>query len=150
MSKFEIFNEYGKDIEETNKIKELVEFAIKYKKLDNIEFNIIFVNNEYIHNLNRDYRHIDRPTDVITFALEDGENVNLESWRMLGDIYISIDKATEQAEEYGHSFLRELAFLTIHGFLHLLGYDHMNEDDEKIMYKEQEVILNEFDIKRWN
>ena len=148
MSKFEIFNEYGKEIEETNKIKELVEFAIKYKKLDNIEFNIIFVNNEYIHNLNRDYRHIDRPTDVITFALEDGENVNLESWRMLGDIYISIDKATEQAEEYGHSFLRELAFLTIHGFLHLLGYDHMNEDDEKIMFKEQEVILNEFDIKR--
>lgn len=148
MSKFEIFNEYGKDIEETNKIKELVEFAIKYKKLDNIEFNIIFVNNEYIHNLNRDYRHFDRPTDVITFALEDGENVNLESWRMLGDIYISIDKAIEQAEEYGHSFLRELSFLTIHGFLHLLGYDHMNEDDEKIMFKEQEVILNEFGIKR--
>ena len=148
MSKFEIFNEYGKEIEETNKIKELVEFAIKYKKLDNIEFNIIFVNNEYIHNLNRDYRHIDRPTDVITFALEDGEKVNLKSWRMLGDIYISIDKAIEQSKEYGHSFLRELSFLTIHGFLHLLGYDHMNEDDEKIMFKEQEVILNEFGIKR--
>ena len=150
MIKFEIFNEYGKEFEEIDTIKELVEFAIKYKKLDNIEFNVILVGNDYIHELNRDYRGIDRPTDVITFALEDGENVDRKNWRMLGDIYISIDKVVEQSKEYGHSFLRELAFLTIHGFLHLLGYDHMTEDDEKIMFKEQEVILNEFGIKRWD
>lgn len=148
MNKIEIFNEYGEEIPEIEKIKELIDFAINYKKLDNLEFNVILVNNEYIHDLNLNYRKVDRPTDVITFALEDGEEIDYDSWRMLGDIYISIDKARSQAEEYGHSFLREFAFLTVHGFLHLLGYDHMTESDEKIMFKEQEDILNGFNIKR--
>ena len=148
MNKIEIFNKYSEEVKETQEIRNLIDYAIKYKKLDNLEFNVIFVDNEYIHKLNKDYRGIDRPTDVITFALEDGEKVDLNAWRILGDIYISIDKAKEQAIEYGHQFLRELAFLTVHGFLHLLGYDHMNKEDEKIMFSEQEEILNGYGITR--
>ena len=98
--------------------------------------------------INKEYRGIDRPTDVISFALEDSEGVELENYRILGDIYISIDKVKEQAKEYGHSEKRELAFLTVHGFLHLLGYDHMEKEEEKIMFGKQEEILNGFGITR--
>lgn len=145
---FEVYNETKEEIKELETIKELIQFAIKYEKLGNVEFNIIIVDNEYIHNLNLQHRGIDRPTDVITFALEDYEDITYDDYRMLGDIYISIDKAKSQAEEYGHSFLRELSFLAIHGFLHLLGYDHMEHDEEKIMFERQELILDEFGIKR--
>lgn len=149
MNNVEVFNEYHDDIKEIDTIKELIAFAIKYEKLEKLEFNIILVDNTYIHNLNLNYRHIDRPTDVITFALEDDKIVSMPNdYRVLGDIYISIDKAKEQAEEYGHSFLREICFLTVHGFLHLLGYDHMTKEDEKVMFKEQEDILNGFGITR--
>lgn len=148
MNKVEIFNNYKEKIVEEETVKNLISFAIKFMNLEKLEFNIIFVDNDYIHGLNRDYRHIDRPTDVITFALEDGEKVDTGEYRMLGDIYISIDKAKEQAEEYGHSFLRELSFLAVHGFLHLLGYDHMNEEDEKVMFGLQEEILDGYGIKR--
>ena len=116
--------------------------------MDKLEFNIIFVDNNYIHELNKNYRNVDRPTDVISFALEDGGMVNASEYRMLGDIYISIDKAKEQAIEYGHSFLRELSFLSVHGLLHLLGYDHMTKEDEKVMFGLQEEILNGYGIKR--
>ena len=145
---FEVYNETKEEIKELETIKELIEFAIKYEKLGNVEFNIIIVDNEYIHNLNLEHRGIDRPTDVITFALEDYKDITYNDYRMLGDIYISIDKAKSQAEEYGHSFLRELSFLAIHGFLHLLGYDHMERDEEKIMFERQELILDAFGIKR--
>lgn len=149
MNNVEVFNEYKENVKEIKTIKKLIDYAIKYKNLNNIEFNIILVDNEYIHNLNLNYRQIDRPTDVITFALEDDKIVkNVDDYRVLGDIYISVDKAKEQAEEYGHSFLREICFLTIHGFLHLLGYDHMNKEDEIVMFKEQEEILNGFGITR--
>lgn len=148
VSVFEIYNETKENIKELETIKKLMEFAIDYEKLGNVEFNIIIVDNEYIHNLNLKHRGIDRPTDVITFALEDYEDIKYEDYRMLGDIYISIDKAKSQAEEYGHSFLRELSFLAIHGFLHLLGYDHMEKEEEKIMFERQELILDAFGIKR--
>ena len=109
----------------------------------------IIVDNEYIHELNRDYRNIDRETDVITFALEDEDSIILPSdERVLGDIYISIDKAESQALEYGHSLLRELSFLAVHGFYHLLGYDHMRPEDEKVMFKKQEEVLEEYGISR--
>ena len=150
MNRVEIFNNYGEEISFEDTIKDLTNYAIKYMQLDKLEFNIIFVDNSYIHKLNKEYRKIDRPTDVITFALEDGEKVDTGEYRMLGDIYISIDKAKEQSEEYGHSFLREVSFLTIHGFLHLLGYDHMNKEDEKVMFGLQEEILNGYGIKREN
>lgn len=147
MNKYEIINETKEEIEELDKIKELLDFALKKEKLDNVEFNVIIVDNKKIKEINRDYRNIDRETDVISFALEDFKDIELDH-RLLGDIYISIDKVKGQAIEYGHSFLRELAFLTIHGLLHLLGYDHIKSDDEKIMFERQELILNEFGITK--
>ena len=108
--------------------------------------SVSFVDNTFIHQLNRDYRKIDRPTDVISFAFLDGESdreaqLNGGGIVCLGDIYISIDKAKEQAEEYGHSLNRELSFLFVHGLLHLLGYDHMTLEDEKVMFALQDEIL---------
>lgn len=145
---FEIVNELDVEIEELKTIKELLNFVIKKEKLENCLFNIIIVDNTYIHKLNKDYRGIDRPTDVISFALEDYKDDIALDFRMLGDIYISLDKAKEQAMEYGHSFLREICFLTIHGLLHLLGYDHMEKEDEIVMFKKQDEILNEFGITK--
>ncbi len=148
MNKIEIFNETKKDIPELVDVRKVIDIAIKNQKLDNLEFNIIIVDNDYIHELNKNYRNIDRPTDVITFALEDYEDgIKLEH-RMLGDIYISIDKAISQAEEYGHDLRREICFLAVHGFLHLLGYDHMEKEEEEIMFSLQEEILNEANITK--
>ena len=124
---------------------------VTFKKL-NIKcdpiVSVSIVDNRYIHKINKKYRHIDRPTDVISFAFLDSEN-NYDKVLfspgpvVLGDIYISLEKAKEQAEEYGHSLHRELSFLFVHGLLHLLGYDHMNKEDEKEMFQLQEEILSE-------
>ncbi len=149
MNKIEIFNETEEEIKELDDVRRVIDIAIKHQKLDNLEFNIIIVDNEYIHKINREYRGIDRPTDVISFALEDNKDFVEVDHRVLGDIYISIDKARSQAEEYGHSFKREICFLAVHGFLHLLGYDHVNsKEEEKVMFGLQEEILNEADIKK--
>lgn len=148
MNTYEIFNETDRNLDkETDKLYSLLEFTLKRENLENVEFNIIFVDSETIHNINKTYRNVDRVTDVISFALEDNKTIELDR-RLLGDIYICIEKAEEQAKEYEHSFLRELSFLTIHGLLHLLGYDHMEIEDEKIMFEKQDDILNEFGIKR--
>ena len=149
MNNIEIFNETDQDIVELEKVEEVLEFAANYEGLNNVSFDVIIVDNNYIHTLNSKYRGIDRETDVITFALEDEKDmVNNSGIRVLGDIYISIDKAISQKNEYGHSLLRELTFLAVHGFYHLLGYDHMNEADEKIMFSKQDEILNKFNITR--
>jgi len=147
MNKFEIFNETEEKID-TKEIKNLLDYALKYKDLENVEFNIIFVDSETIRNINKEYRNIDRETDVISFALEDNEDIKFEFGRLLGDIYISIPRMKQQAKEYGHSEKRELSFLIIHGLLHLLGYDHMTKEEEEIMFKEQELILDGYGIKR--
>ncbi len=147
MNTFEIINETDEKIVELKKINELIDFALKKEKLDNVEFNIIIVNNERIKQINKEYRNIDRETDVISFALEDYKDITLP-YRLLGDIYISIDKAKSQAVDYGHSLLRELGFLSIHGLLHLLGYDHIKEEEEKVMFTRQEEILNEFGLTK--
>ena len=144
---FEITNLYNEEID-TKDIENVLNIAIKKLKLKNIEFSVILVDNDYIHKLNKEYRNIDRVTDVISFALEDEESFPALETKFLGDIYISIDKAKSQAIEYGHSFKRELCFLAVHGFLHINGYDHMNKDDEKIMFNLQEEILNEAKITR--
>lgn len=144
---FEIINETNEEIEELNTVKSLVDYVIEREKLNNCMFNIIIVDNTYIHKLNKEYRGIDRPTDVISFALEDNKDFINYDFRILGDIYISIDKAREQAVSYEHSFLREISFLTVHGMLHLLGYDHMVKEEEEIMFKKQDDILNEFGIR---
>lgn len=150
MDNVEIFNETGEDIKDLEILKPLLEYARSKENLQNteLEFSVIIVDNERIHEINREYRKIDRPTDVISFALEDNEEIKFDNYRVLGDIYISIDKVKEQAKTYGHSEKRELAFLTIHGFLHLLGYDHMKPEEEKIMFARQEEILNGFGITR--
>ena len=149
MNKVELFNQTEKEITELDTVLKVLDSALKKENLDDVSFNLIIVDNEYIHELNRTYRNIDRETDVITFALEDEDSIILPSdERVLGDIYISIDKAESQALEYGHSLLRELSFLAVHGFYHLLGYDHMTEEDEKVMFKKQEEVLEEYGISR--
>lgn len=144
-----IFNQTSEDIPELELVKKVLEFGMKKEKLNNTSFNVIIVDNNYIHELNKNYRDIDRETDVITFALEDEDSVKLPGdMRILGDIYISIDKARSQAIEYGHSFEREICFLAVHGFYHLLGYDHMNEEEEKVMFGKQEEVLSEYGVTR--
>ena len=145
---FEIINELDEEITESEKINDFLNYVVKKENLDNCLFNIILIDNEYIHKLNKEYRGIDKITDVISFALEDSQDEIKLDFRVLGDIYISIDKAKEQALEYGHSFLREFAFLTIHGLLHLLGYDHMTKKEDEVMFKKQEQLLSEFGIVR--
>ena len=146
---FEIFNETNEEIKELKDVEYVLNKAIEIEKTGTVNFNVIIVDNEYIHKLNKEYRGIDRPTDVISFALEDSEDIKYEDFRLLGDIYISIDKAKEQAEEYGHSFKREICFLAVHGLLHLLGYDHMEKEEENIMFSKQELILNEAGITKY-
>lgn len=149
MNELEIFNQTDEEISELETVKDVLNYAIKKEKLENVIFNVIIVDNNYIHELNKNYRHIDRETDVITFALEDEKDMVIpDGERMLGDIYISIDKARSQAEEYGHSLLRELSFLAVHGFYHLLGYDHMTKEEEEVMFSKQEEVLHECNIER--
>ena len=144
-----VFNQTNEDIPELDLVKKVLEFGMKKEKLNHTSFNVIIVDNNYIHELNKNYRDIDRETDVITFALEDEDSVKLPGdMRILGDIYISIDKARSQAIEYGHSFEREICFLAVHGFYHLLGYDHMNEEEEKVMFGKQEEVLSEYGVTR--
>jgi len=145
----EVFNEVNEDLSiELDELKELLENVCKDEKLGDGEFNVIIVSEEKIQELNKNYRGIDRITDVISFALEDDKSFNIDAYRMLGDIYICLNRAKEQALEFGHSFKRELSFLAIHGLLHLLGYDHMNEDDEKVMFDKQEEVLKRYGIER--
>ncbi|WP_188453624.1 rRNA maturation RNase YbeY [Virgibacillus oceani] len=135
-------------------LQRLLVFAAKKEGISNeAEVSVSFVDNNEIHELNRNYRQQDKPTDVISFAMQEmveGElNVVGDDMPLtLGDIVISVDRAKEQAEDYNHSFERELGFLTVHGFLHLLGYDHMNEEDEAQMFQKQEEILDEFGLAR--
>ena len=148
MNEIGIFNETEEKLDEINELKPLTDFASKYLNLQNVIFNVIIIDNKRIHEINKEYRNIDRETDVISFALEDDKTMDEGDVRVLGDIYISIDKAKSQAEEYGHSLKRELCFLCIHGLLHLLGYDHMEKEEEKIMFGLQEEILDSYGIKR--
>ena len=151
MNEIEVFVQVEEEIPELETVKKVLLGAIEKEKLKNVSFNLIIVDNEYIHELNKTYRSIDRETDVITFALEDEDSIVLpDDMRILGDIYISIDKAKEQSKEYGHSLLRELSFLAVHGFYHLLGYDHQTKEEEKIMFQKQEEVLEAYEIRREN
>lgn len=126
-----------------HKIAKKSEEVLKLR--DDYIVSVIFVTPEMIHEINRDYRGIDRPTDVISFALHDSEDAYemMEGEEELGDIFINIEAIKSQALDYGHSIHREACFLFTHGLLHLLGYDHMNETDEKEMFQLQDVILDE-------
>lgn len=114
------------------------------EKVKNAFFSVVLVDNEKIQEINKNYRGIDKVTDVISFAFEDNDKKMYNNTRVLGEIYICIPRMKEQAILYEHSETRELAFLAVHGLLHLLGYDHMNKEDEKVMFGKQELVLNGF------
>ena len=128
----------------------IIEQALKTLGIeDDVEVSCVLVDDERIHEINREYRHIDRSTDVISFAMEDNDQFYVEGMpRTLGDIFISVDHAKKQAEEYGHSLRREMCFLFTHGILHLLGYDHMTDEQEKEMFGLQDKILGALSIER--
>ncbi len=146
------------NFELTDEIKEMLE-KVCLKSLQYEEFNedcevsLSIVTNDEIHDINKQFRNIDSPTDVLSFpqlTFEEGEeaDVNENGEIVLGDIIISIDRAKEQAEEYGHSLKRELAFLSVHSMLHLMGYDHMVPEEEEDMFRRQKEILIEAGIPR--
>lgn len=132
-------------------IETLINYTYDYLKNDkDAEVSISFVSEEEIQAINRDYRDKDEVTDVISFALlDDDSDVDIIGMPVtLGDIIINTNRADEQAKEYNHSYKRELMFLSLHGFLHLLGFDHMNEEDEKEMFGLQKEILDAFGLSR--
>jgi probable rRNA maturation factor len=155
--------EYTKELEDT--LTNIIDYALKEEKVYiDYEVSIIFIDNEQIKELNRNFRNIDKETDVLSFPMLEYpvqkvykdvyENYNFEysdlneGRLVLGDIALSLEKAVEQSKDYGHSFLREAAYLTIHSVLHLLGYDHMEEAEKTFMRKREEEILEKFNIIR--
>ena len=145
MNNFEIFNEYGYK-EDYSYLDEVLNHTLDKLNIKNAYFSIIFIDDEEMHRMNLEYKGIDRTTDVLSFALEDNDNIVSEI-RNLGDVFISIPKMISQANEYGHSEKRELSFLSVHGLLHLLGYDHTrSEEEEKIQFGLQDEILNDLNI----
>ncbi len=145
MNTYDINDLYGykKDI---SYLKEVIKKTLDSEQITNALFSIILIDEKEIQKINKEYRNIDKVTDVISFAFEDNEKESLPI-RMLGDIYICIPKMIFQAVEYGHSEKRELSFLVVHGLLHLLGYDHTkSKEEEKKMFQKQEDILKELKI----
>ncbi len=136
MNKFTIDNEYG--YKNYSYLRKVLNGALKHEKVTNAMFSVIFVDEETIKNINRDYRGLDRVTDVISFAFEDNGKMVYNNVRLLGEIYICIPRMIEQSKEYGHSEKRELSFLAVHGLLHLQGYDNMKKEDEEEMFAKQE------------
>lgn len=140
-------------------IEDILNFAGSYLKLpENTEMSVTLMDNEHIHEINKKYRGVDKPTDVISFAIEEDdldevpiilpEDEEFDIPKNIGDIMVSMDKVKEQAEYLGHSEDRELGFLVVHGFLHLNGYDHMKEEDEKEMFGLQREILDSYGLTR--
>ena len=145
-------------------IHKVVEKALDYEQCPyEVELNVILVDNEEIHQINKEYRNMDKPTDVLSFPMIDYEVPGEFDWLedngddcfnpesgelLLGDIIISVDKLLEQAVEYGHSVERELGFLVAHSMLHLFGYDHMEDEERKVMEEKQEEILQQVKIFR--
>lgn len=124
-----------------NQIAASAEKVLKLEK--DLEISVTFVRSRTIHKINKEYRGIDRPTDVISFAIRDDLDDDVpEEEKDLGDLFINIDYARRQAREYGHSYQREIGFLFTHGMLHCLGYDHMKPEDEKVMFALQDKILD--------
>lgn len=157
-------NEQNKiDIPESwiDQLKELLQLAGAAEAMTEGEVTLTFVDDEGIHSLNREYRGIDRPTDVLSFAMQDDGVEELDIIfeveheddsdpisGMLGDIVISVERAVAQSEEYGHSLEREIGFLFVHGFLHLIGYDHQDEEAEAVMTGKQEAVLQQAGLTR--
>ena len=131
------------------KINEFVDMILEYEKLENTEntyVSFLITTNDVIQNINSEYRGKDTPTDVISFAYNETENIG--PFDILGDIIISAEKVAEQAEEYGHSAEREFYYVLCHGMLHLLGYDHIDDEDKKVMREKEEELLKEIGYER--
>lgn len=144
MNEFEIIDEYGCNFDYSY-LNKVINKTLEMEHVDASIFSIIFIDDIKMYELNKTYRNIDRTTDVLSFAFEDNNKL-CYNIRHLGEIFVSIPKMQEQAKEYGHSETRELAFLVVHGLLHLLGYDHtLGEKEEKEMFSKQELVLNEFE-----
>ena len=152
-----IYFEEGHVVSEAllEKMTEAAEYAVESENLLNLdkqrcELSVTFVGLDEIHELNREYRGVDRPTDVLSFPqFEDLEEEIPEVGEIcLGDVVICREKAEEQAEEFGHSFERELVYLFTHSVLHLLGYDHMEEDEKKVMRQREEEIMEKIGLMR--
>lgn len=160
MIQIDILNEQNERIITENEMKliqKVIEKAAELEGIDEGEVAVTLTDDQQIHELNRLYRDVDRPTDVLSFAMNETGDDDLdiiydedeeEIPDMLGDIIISIPRAIEQAKEYGHSFERELGFLAVHGFLHLIGYDHSTEEEEKQMFSKQELVLESLELLR--
>ena len=150
-----------KDVEEKKEYKEVIEKVLtkcfEEEKLENskLYITVTLTNPENIRKINKEYRNIDRATDVLSFPMfekdELEEKIKKNDFKhidVLGDLVISIEKVQEQAKEYGHSFERELSYMLVHGFYHLMGYDHIKEEDKKKMRPKEEKILNDLKILR--
>ncbi|MCY0882025.1 MAG: rRNA maturation RNase YbeY [Firmicutes bacterium] len=129
----------------TETVRQAIRIASRYLKelaVEDVELSVVLTTDDEVHALNKQYRQVDRATDVLSFPQQEGDGWDdAASEKLLGDIVISIDRVQAQAQEYGHSTLRELAFLTVHGVLHLLGWDHQNpEDEERMMAKTEEIL----------
>lgn len=159
----ELETEFDVDFDYKKVAEEVVEYALDYLECPyEAQVNLLITNNEEIRNINKEYRDIDRDTDVLSFPMieyeepgsfdsidESGDFFDPDSGELvLGDIIICAGKVFDQAEEYGHSVKREFAFLITHSILHLTGYDHMNEGDAALMEEKQEIILDKLGIKR--
>lgn len=145
--------ELEENIEYEKHIKHIINECFKEEKIDKkkLYINVVLTTPENIRKINKDQRNIDKETDVLSFPMYEKEDIGQvpdEQFDVLGDIVISIEKVKEQAEEYGHSFERELSYMVVHGFYHLMGYDHMVEEDKVKMREREENILNKLDIKR--
>ena len=150
-----IISNYPEDLifpaEISENVQRAAEMVGKLYGIENGEVSVTLTDNEYIHALNKQYRGIDRPTDVLSFALnesEEPEMIDGPDVNVLGDLIISVERAEEQAADYGHSVKREIAFLTVHGMLHLLGYDHMEDEEREEMEAEQRFVMEKLGIPR--
>ena len=146
MNTFDIFNEYNYE-KDYSYLNDVINHTFEVLKINNANMSVILIDDEKMQELNKEYRGVDRTTDVLSFALEDNEDIKLPI-RELGDVFVSIPKMIEQAKEFNHSEKRELSFLVCHGLLHLLGYDHTkSEEQEKLQFGLQDQILSDLDIK---
>lgn len=133
----------GEEVE--NLIREAIGICLDQEKGSrDYEISLSFVDNKEIHQLNRDYRQVDRETDVLSFPIDD--EFGLGDINILGDIIISTEKTMEQAEDFGHSFLREVLYLTVHSMFHLMGYDHMEEEDKRLMREKEKSVIREMEV----
>ena len=150
------YNEVESEANEEEIITKVTKTVLELEGIKHdLDIYITLTNNEEIHKINKEYREVDRPTDVLSFPMFERDEISKlreekvdDVEEILGDIIISIPKVKEQAEEYGHSYERELAYLTTHGMLHLLGYDHMIDEEKTIMREHEEKVLEKLNILR--